>query len=41
MEHVRGRQDGQPSREGGPGNFSGLALIDALLADGDANAEDR
>ncbi len=36
MEHVRGRQDGQPSRPGAPGNFSGLVLMDALLADGDA-----
>jgi quercetin dioxygenase-like cupin family protein len=36
MEYVHGRQDDQPSRPGGPGNFSGLALMDALLADGDA-----
>ncbi len=36
MEYVHGRQDDQPSRPGAPGNFSGLALMDALLADGDA-----
>jgi len=38
MEYVHGRQDGQPSREGAPGNFSGLAMMDALLADGDGES---
>lgn len=27
MEYARGRQDGQPSREGAPGNFSGLDVL--------------
>jgi len=35
MEYVHGRQDGQ-SREGAPGNFTGRAMMDAVLADGDA-----
>jgi quercetin dioxygenase-like cupin family protein len=35
MEYVHGRQEGQ-SREGVPGNFTGFAMMDALLADGDA-----
>jgi quercetin dioxygenase-like cupin family protein len=35
MEYVRGRQDGQASAEGAAGNFSGRALMDAVLADGD------
>jgi len=37
MEYVHGRQDGQPSRAGGESNFTGLAMLDALLADGDGD----
>jgi hypothetical protein len=33
MEHVRGRQDGQPTRGGDAGTFSGRVMMDGLLAD--------
>ena len=38
MEHVRGRQDGQPTRGGDPDTFSGRVMMDGLLADGDGDA---
>ena len=38
MEHVRGRQDGQPTRAGDAGTFSGRVMMDGLLADGDGDA---
>jgi len=38
MEYTHARQGGQPSREGTPGNFSGLVMMDALLADGDGES---
>jgi quercetin dioxygenase-like cupin family protein len=38
MEHVRGRQDGKPTRSGDPGTFSGRVMMDGLLADGDEDA---
>jgi quercetin dioxygenase-like cupin family protein len=34
MEYVRGRQDGQPSRPGDAGTFTGRAMLDPLLDDG-------
>jgi quercetin dioxygenase-like cupin family protein len=38
MEHVRGRQDGQPTRAGDAGTFSGRVMMDGLLADGVGDA---
>ena len=38
MKHVRGRQDGQPTRPGDPATFSGRALMDGVLADGEGDA---
>lgn len=38
MQHVRGRQDGQPTRPGDSGTFSGRVLMDGLLADGEGDA---
>jgi len=35
MEYTSGRQDGQPSRAG-EGTFTGRAMLDPLLDDGDA-----
>lgn len=35
MEYVRGRRDGQPTRAGDEGTFSGRAMLDALLDDGE------
>lgn len=34
MEYAKGRQDGQPSRTGDEGTFSGRAMLDPLLDDG-------
>ena len=36
MEYVHGRKDGQPSRTGDEGTFSGGAMLDPVLDDGDA-----
>jgi quercetin dioxygenase-like cupin family protein len=36
VEYVRGRKDGQPSRSGDEGTFSGRAMLDPVLDDGDA-----
>ncbi len=34
MEYVHGRKDGQPSRPGDAGTFTGRAMLDPLLDDG-------
>lgn len=34
MEYVRGRKEGQPSRPGDTGTFTGRAMLDPLLDDG-------
>jgi quercetin dioxygenase-like cupin family protein len=36
VEYVRGRKDGQPSRAGDEGTFSGQAMLDPVLDDGAA-----
>lgn len=36
MEYVHGRKDGQPSRSGDEGTFSGRAMLDPVLDDGAA-----
>ena len=36
MEYVHGRKDGQPSRAGDEGTFSGQAMLDPVLDDGAA-----
>lgn len=36
MEYVHGRKDGQPSRSGDEGTFSGQAMLDPVLDDGAA-----
>lgn len=36
MEYAKGRLDGQPSRTGDQGTFSGRAMLDPLLDDGEA-----
>lgn len=40
MEHVRGRQDGQPSRQG-TGTFSGRVVLDPLVGVDDGKREVR
>ena len=38
MEHAHGRQDGQPTRQGDPGTFTGRVLMDGVLAQGEGDA---
>lgn len=40
MEHARGRQEGQPSRQG-TGTFSGRVMLDPLLDSDDGNRQAR
>lgn len=35
MEYTRGRRDGQPTRPGDEGTFTGQAMLDVLLEDGE------
>ncbi len=36
MEYAKGRQDGQPSRMGDKGTFTGQAMLDPMLDDGES-----